>query len=395
MQGIDFFEPKRLELARQMYDGLTRTGLAAILGVAPSTVKKWEDGTHSPQGETLIKLSEALGIPEHWFLRKAPDFGDPVYLNRAKKRVLKSACERSNAMLKNLAEVCQISEEWVDLPTLDLPEPLSRNESLNLDNGKIQQISEDLRKRWGLGKAPISNLTKRIEKAGIVVTRFDIGYDNMDGTSTWINDRPYIFVAADKNNYFRSRFDLAHELAHIVLHKNLTEKDKVELFDKLEEQAHFMASCILFPLDIFSIEVSRITLESLTVLKKRWGISIAAMLYKAGQLELISSDTKDRLWRSYRYRGYTKGEPLDSSIDPEQPTLLLNTIKLLLEQGGFEKSNIIDKFGLAKHLELLSGLPKGFLNEDFGTLVTMKPKVQKTNEISINKKQAEIISFYK
>ena len=132
------------------------------------------------------------------------------------------------------------------------------------------------------------------------------------------------------------------------------------------------------------------------LLKKRWGISLAAMIYKAKDLNIISEDQYSKLWRSYRYRGYTKLEPYDTETIPEEPNLLKNMIKMLLEQGGFDKANIIDKFGLKKHLELLAGLPKGFLDDDFGQIINMKPTTIKSNQLeslSQSSKSAEIIKF--
>ncbi|WP_262451916.1 helix-turn-helix domain-containing protein [Acinetobacter radioresistens] len=397
MLGIEKFEPERLQLARQMYDDLSKTALAEMINVAPSTVKKWEDGTHSPQPEVLASLADALRIPMHWFLRKVPIHGDPVFLNRAKKRVLKAPCSRSNAMLINLAEIHSIADEWISFPKVDLIAPLSREEALSLNEGKIQILAEKLRAHWGLGLSPIPNLTKRLERAGITITRFEIGYEDMDGTSAWINDKPYIFIAADKHNFYRSRFDLAHELGHIIMHKNLTQDDKKDWFDKLEDQAHYFANCFLFPINAFIAETrSRISLESLMLLKKRWGISLAAMIFKARNLNIISEEQYTKLWRSFRYRGYTKSEPYDEATSPEEPTLVKNTIMMLLEQGGFDKANIIDKFALKKHLELLAGLPKGFLDDDFGQLISMKPQPSKqsmSEKISSPFKSANIIKF--
>lgn len=397
MQGIEFFKPERLKLARNMYDGISKVALADMLNVSPSTITKWEDGTHYPQSEALDKLSEALHIPTHWFLKNLPDFGNPLFLNRAKKRVLKAPCDRSNAMLLNLAEVTIIASEWINLPEVDLIEVFSRSEALMINDGIIQNTAEKLRNHWGLGKAPISNLTKRLERAGIIIARFDIGYDDMDGTSAWINNRPYIFIAADKNNYFRSRFDLAHELGHIIMHKNLSHEDKKTMFDELERQAHFFASCFLLPTDVFALEVRRPSIESLMMLKKRWGISIAAMIYKLQDLKITSEESSSRLWRSYRYRGFSKLEPYDHDVEPEQPTLLKNVFELLLKEGGFAKSNIVDKFGLKKHLELLANLPQDFLNDDFGQIISIKNAISpsKTSRPTNFNEQSAIIPFVK
>ncbi len=396
MQGIEQFQPARLKSARLMYDGLSRAALAEMINVAPSTLKKWEDGTHFPQHEALEKLSDSLQIPYHWFLKPMIDQGNPLFLNRAKKSILKAPCDRSNEMLLNLSEIREIAEEWINFPNVNLIRSLTRSEALLLTNSEIEELAFNLRQLWGLGKSPITDLTKRIEKAGIVVTRFEIGYDEMDGTSAWIRDKPYIFIASDKNNYFRSRFDIAHELGHLIMHRNLSHEDKKARFNLLEEQAHYFASCFIFPPDAFTAEAHRMSIESLTMLKKRWGLSIAAMIYKASSLRMISEEQASRLWRSLRYRGYHKSEPYDNETPPENPVALKNAIKLMLSEGGFSKSNIVDQFGLKKHLELLCNLPSGFLNEDFGQIISMKKVVFESNQsgnVDTLKTPGEIIKF--
>lgn len=403
MLGVDNFEPQRLRLARQMYNDLSKASLADILDVSPSTITKWEDGTHKPQANILQTMSDFFQIPANWFLRPYPNYGNPLFLNRAKKRVLLSACTKSNTMLLNLAEIHSIANEWVGFPKLNLIPCLNRKEALSLFDlsvckGKIQRLTEELRQKWGLGVSPILNLMKAVEKSGVIVTRFEIGSEEMDGTSAWINNHPYIFIASDKRNYFRGRFDLAHELGHIIMHKELTEADKKARFDELEEQAHYFASCLLFPVQAFVAEIGhKVTLESLIMLKKRWGVSIAAMLVKSRQLNIISEEHSSRLWRSYRYRGFTKCEPLDADKLPEEPSILRETIKLLLDHGGFAKENLIDKLGLKKHLEVLAGLPKGFLDDDFGQIISIKPHAiknsQKTEKSLFN--EDKIIKFSK
>lgn len=404
MLGVDNFQPERLKLARQMYNDLSKASLADILDVSPSTITKWEDGTHKPQANILQAISDFFQIPVNWFLRPYTIKGNPLFLNRAKKRVLLSACVKSNAMLLNLAETHSIAKEWVGFPSIDLIPSLTREEALSLldpatCNGKIQKLTEDLRYKWGLGTAPILNLMKLVEKSGVIVTGFEMGCEEMDGTSAWINDHPYIFIATDKQNYYRSRFDLAHELGHIIMHKNLTESDKKARFDEWEDQAHYFASCLLFPVQAFVAEVGyKVTLESLIMLKKRWGVSIAAMMVKSRQLKLISEEHSSRLWRSYRYRGFTKSEPLDGEKIPERPTVLRDTIKLLLDHGGFAKENLIDKFGLKKHLEVIAGLPKGFLDDDFGQIISMKSHAVRSNNQSeriLFKEETEVIKFSK
>ena len=48
----------------------------------------------------------------------------------------------------------------------------------------------------------------------------------MDGFSGWdvVSNTPYIILGDDKGSAVRSRFDVAHELGHLILHRNLSPK---------------------------------------------------------------------------------------------------------------------------------------------------------------------------
>ena len=109
-----------------------------------------------------------------------------------------------------------------------------------------------------------------MESNGIVVTRGSLGFAKMDGVSRWsqVDARPYIFLCMDKANGFRTRFDSAHELAHIVLHKAVTDADYQKHYHLLEKQAHRFANAILLPAASFAREVRYPTLDTFLALKQ-------------------------------------------------------------------------------------------------------------------------------
>lgn len=57
-------------------------------------------------------------------------------------------------------------------------------------------------------------------------------------------------ISFDKDNYFRSRFDAAHELGHVVLHRYINKLDSI-CFKPIEEQAHRFASYFIFQKKLF------------------------------------------------------------------------------------------------------------------------------------------------
>lgn len=57
---------------RRIKAGLSGAALAALLGVADSTVYRWEAGTRAIRPDHLSALSRELNCRPAWFLRDAP-----------------------------------------------------------------------------------------------------------------------------------------------------------------------------------------------------------------------------------------------------------------------------------------------------------------------------------
>ena len=90
-------------------------------------------------------------------------------------------------------------------------------------------------------------------------------------------------------------------------------------------------------------------------------------------LNIISDDLSTRLWRNYSYRKWRMGEPLDDVIKPEKPTLLSKMAKLLISENIFKKSQLKQDLAMMdEDIEILFGLPKGYMSEDFGVVVSLK-----------------------
>lgn len=356
------FNPERLVLARSARR-INQEELAKNIGYSQSMVSRWESGANSPPAEALIKLSEELKLPERWFSLNSIDH-DGIYQFRSLKRTDVSARDKAKARLAIFHEITNVIEQWVDYPALNLVKSPNHLEALNITDERVEELAEGQRKLWKLGKRPIKNLTRLLESSGVMITKDWLGSKDMDGVSTWINDRPYILVAKDKNNYFRNRFDNAHEFGHVILHKNLSSEECDYIGHKeIERQANLFASCLLMPSESLSLSYRNVTLENLLIEKRHWGSSVAALIMRNHSLGLIDDDHKLRLFKNYSYRKWRNEEPYDADFQPENPELMNNTINLLLSDGGFQKEDIIDRtFYYAEDLEQLCCLPNGALS---------------------------------
>lgn len=365
------FNPFRLIEAREAR-GMKQTALSSIIGYSTTSISKWENGHIEPDHQSLDAISNALGLPIEWFFQP-PLVTSSVYHFRSNSAATKTAQEIARIRLRWAAELSDKLIEWVDLPEVNLIPSPAREEALNLTANDIEVYAQTLREHLNLGIEPIPNITQLLEASGVAVVREESGFTSMDGVSAWIKERPYIWVASDKASCVRSRFDIAHELGHIILHKYLTAEDcNVLKHKEIENQANLFAGFFLMPSIAVSSLFRVITLDSLLSQKKKWGISVGAMISQCSNAGLIDEEQTLRLRKNLSFRKWRTREPYDDSMKPEKPILFEKSIKLLIEHGGFKKADIISKFGLSRvDIEKIASLPDGFLSE-----VTNKELVQ-------------------
>lgn len=359
--GVSGFQPARLIQARESL-GITRVALATLVGVSPATISNWEKGTQSPEEDKLRALGEAVKLPMNWFLTSSPEHGSEPYFFRSLASSTKTAREMARVRLNWVAEMANTLSQWVNWPKVNIPF-VPEETFLKISDAEIETLAAECRKTWALGMGPIPDVVLSLENAGVIFARDEIGYLKMDGVSHWsqLDNRPYIFVTADKANGIRNRFDASHELGHLVLHRNVDEPTFKQHYKEIERQADLFAGCFLLPAESFSAEVSWPTLETLLSLKPRWKVSVAAMIMRCYQLEIIDDTQKLRLFKGRSARGWTKGEPYDEQFPFEEPRLLNRATKMLIDQNILSRSELSHKLGLSDYLiESLCGLPKDF-----------------------------------
>lgn len=332
-KGINELQPARLEQALSAR-GLTKGQLASLVGVAASTVTKWCKGDQSPESETFDRLASVLNVQPEWLTRPLlQPVTPPLY--RSNASALKAARAKLEAQTEWAQETTLLLNNYVDYPILNLPE---RNftEPEQISNGDIESAAEECRTMWKLGKGPIQNLALAAESAGIIVIRQETEVSVIEGLSAWSAplSRPIVLLSSDKANAFRSRFDLAHEIGHLILHKHIPRADERDRYNQMEKQAHRFAGALLLPAETFTGEVrTPPNLDNLLIQKQRWGASVAAMMMRLYALGLLNDDEKLALFKRRSARWGSKAEPGDGKWEPEVPRLLRRTLELLISEG--------------------------------------------------------------
>ncbi|MHB9326378.1 helix-turn-helix domain-containing protein [Phytobacter ursingii] len=387
-RGIAEFQPERLVqvLAARR---LSQTQLAAMVGVSPATVSKWRSAQQAPESEALERLASVVNVAPEWFTRRLPEkMSRPLFRSNASAHA--AARAMLEARLEWANEVVIKLEEYVDLPELCLPIRQYTNID-EISNADIEDAALECRKLWGLGKNEIPDLALAAESNGVILIREETGIAQIEGLSAWSKElmHPFILLSSDKGNAFRSRFDLAHEIGHLILHKHVGNELDSERYKLKESQAHSFAGALLLPAEPLADEIRLpVTLDSLLLLKQRYGISVAAIIMRLHALHLISDDEKLNLFKRRSARWGAKSEPGDDYRQPEQPRLLKRTIDLLTSSGLFTLEGVSNFFGLsATDLEMILGLPNDYLKGKTSAiqhLATLKSKIQETRQKQLN-----------
>jgi Zn-dependent peptidase ImmA (M78 family) len=269
------------------------------------------------------------------------------------------------ARLEWAQEIAVAFMEFVDYPDLNLPERKYVDpEQITPD--EIERAASDCRDMWRLGRSAVQDLALAVEGAGVIVVREETGIAQIEGLSAWSDAvaRPLILLSADKDNAYRSRFDLAHELGHLVLHRYIKNPKRADRHKLLEQQAHRFAGAFLLPVETFVQEV-RVppTLDDLLLLKRRWGVSVAAIIMRLKALDLLDDAAATVLFKRRSARWGVKSEPGDADREPELPRLLRRTVDLLVEERVMPLDAIPRHIGLSPNdVESLVGLPGGFFS---------------------------------
>lgn len=322
------FDAQRLRVARQVRK-LTRAALAERLDVSAAAVGQWEAGAVRPRPGTLIELAEALQFPVAYFATSGRTLNnldtDRTFFRslRKSKQVDRDAAMAHAALI---AELVLIIERHADLPALDIPFLPVGDDA---EHEEIDAVARAVREQWGLGVHPIGDILRELERHGAIAARLRLAED-VDAFSWPGNGRPIVILGADKGDRARSRFDAAHELGHLVMHRDHPKPADV----RLERQAHRFANAFILPPERLDERwpTDRMDWRRLMELKREWQMSLAALLYRARQDSLLTETAYESATKHMSRAGWRRTEPGDLG-PPEQPQLLRRAVAALETRG--------------------------------------------------------------
>ena len=281
--------------------------LGKLLGISPQLVSAIESGRRSPTCDVT-----PLGYGSSKI--ETAEMTEPLHRQRATTHV--ASTRRAKELLRFAGEAFSGLQQVIPERRKNRLESLGPAQS----DFDIAECASEVRvavleqEEFG----PIKNLTAATERAGICLIPI-VGLKGIDGISSWVEGQPVIGLSINVPGD-RFRFSLAHEIGHLVLH---TRRGATS-----ENEANRFASALLMHDDDFSAAMpERPVLRDFIALKNTWGISVAALVYRAHQFDYLD----DRAYRSIQIQmsKWRKTEP--AAFPPVYAQLLP---KLVEQHGG-------------------------------------------------------------
>lgn len=346
--GATAFHGERLRLARVAL-GLTLDQVGARVSATRQYLNQLEQGAKVPTDEMRDAMADALGVARHFFSLPPTSGILPEQCHFRKQRttpvsVVSQVLARGTLLNSFVSKL----DRELNLPPVSFPDISVRN----MD--EVEAAAEVAREYWRLGTGPISNMMRVVENAGAVVSFFSGVSERVDALSIDCN-RPMIIRSEAKPAACRLRFDLGHEVGHLIMHRGLQTGDK-----ETENQANRFASAFLLPRSSFIHEFPRgrfLDWPAIYELKKRWKVSAAAILRRSFDLRMISADQYRTGNIHLSKTGQKKVEYYDDVIPTETPELLPAAIDALERAYRGSVRRILNENGLdAEMFSHVSGL---------------------------------------
>jgi Zn-dependent peptidase ImmA (M78 family)/DNA-binding XRE family transcriptional regulator len=338
-----------LRVARS-FAGLTRAELGERVGVTATAVGQLEAGARKPTPGTVESLGAALGFSARFLgLPLADEVRDEECHLRRRAALSLAVKGRALAHATLFAGLLAHLDATVRRPVEALPEPGEPGEP-----AAIEAAAADCRRLWGLeADLPIPNLTRVLERAGVVVTRLPEGLTGVGAFSRV--GRRLLIVLDDEPSASRARLDLAHQAGHVVLHRGVDAGDVA-----LDEEAERFAGALLLPRAGVLDELPRgpWDWEAWLRLKQRWKVSLAALVRRAFDLRVIDVAAYQRAFQQMAARGWTASEPHE--IDDEAPEVVPLALEQLETRRGVPRAEVARQLGWsARVFERVSGVELG------------------------------------
>ncbi len=297
-----------------------------MIDVSTRSMTGFEAGDYDPSEATIAQLSEVLDFPVSFFeaedLEALPDTAVSFRSLRAMTASQRHAALAAGAFAFAL-------HDWIS-SRFRLPEPAVPTLGPGVDPETAAQV---VRAEWDLGEKPTPNMIHLLEAHGVRVYSLAQECLEVDAFSLSRSSQPFVFLNTKKSGE-HSRFDVAHELGHLVLHWH----HELPQGKQAEQEANRFAAAFLMPAASLVPSVQRFpTLEDIIRAKRPWKVSVAALTHRLHTLNALTEWQYRTLCVEISQRGYRRKEPYPINRETSQ---ILNKVFGTLRREGIAKADI-------------------------------------------------------
>ena len=308
---IGTVNPNMIVLARESR-GWNQVELAEKIGMSPTNLSKIERNDIGIHGEVLDAIADKTSFPLQFFYQPGTILPENLSF-RKREIVAQKLITPINAQINIIRRHIQFLTTALDKENSSLPN-LVVNEKQS-----PEKIANKLRQLWNIDTIVINNLTRIIEDHGIFVSTFNFGTERVDSRTILTDDKlPIIFFNKTLLGD-RQRFTLAYELGQLIMHTF----NSVSPERDISHEANAFAAEFLMPAKFIKDDFKKgITIPILAELKRKWKISMIALLYRADDLGLVTPNQNRYLIQQFNQLKIRRREPIELDIPPEEPKLI-------------------------------------------------------------------------
>lgn len=294
----------RLKRAREARGLSLRELEAAIQGsVSAQAIGKYERNEMMPGSAVLLALAKALAVSPEFLMSERDVDLVGVDFRKAPQAGTKEERAVEAAVLDQVERYLELEELFPDFAVAPAEPKGAAFRVGSVENA--EEAADALRSHWSLGFDPIPSVAELLEENGVKVIALSLP-ESVSGSKAFVRrpghaDIPVIVVNAGHNGE-RQRFTLAHELAHLVLQvEPLGDRDAERAADRFAG-AFLMPSETMFRL--LGRNRTSISLGELAEVKKVFKVSVASLVVRCSQLNILSKAAYGRLWGQIRSLGW-------------------------------------------------------------------------------------------
>lgn len=303
----------------RVVEGMTQEELATAVDLSQTTISHAERSMVDP-ADVIDRIIDHFDYPYSFFAEDpAPQIAGTLRFRKLARASKKESDRVSRLFLESHRAAARLATfTGVAAPDLSSIEG-DDIEAAALATRRLMGIADDI---------PVDHVIRRCEAAGIAVFPIrlpgfepdheTVGHSGVSAWDPW--DIPAIgYLPAQSGD--RLRHTIAHELGHLVLHRQLPPVT-ADGRRQVENRASSFASAFLVPAKPLRAAVAGrpVTLDALRTLKAGWGVSIASLIMRTAEVGLIDERRKISLFKQLSARGWRRSEPVPVAV--EEPVLL-------------------------------------------------------------------------